>query len=64
MNGIQFIVSQMQGYRPPPSSRTELRERAAELCKSMSQRQAAKELGISHTAVGNLLREPVRRATS
>ncbi len=63
MNGIQFIVSQMQGYRPPPS-RAEMRERAAELCKSMSQRQAAIELGISRTTVANLLREPLRRATS
>jgi transposase len=57
MNGIQFIVRQMEIRRRPPTTREEMRQRVIELRQSMSQRQVALELGVSRSTVFNLLHE-------
>lgn len=57
MNGIQFIVLQIQRTKTAPSTREELRSLAVEMGRTKSQREIAKELGVSRSTVFNLLRE-------
>lgn len=54
-SGIQFMVQQMQNQ--PLGTREALRERAARLSETLSQRQIARELGVSRSTVFNLLKE-------
>lgn len=60
MNGIQSIVRQMATYQPRPTTREEMRQRVAELRKTLTQRAVATELGISQSYVLNLHHEHLR----
>lgn len=64
MNGIEFIVRQMRGYRPPPTTTAELRERIIELRKTQSARAISHELGVSITYVYTVWRNHSRRGAA
>lgn len=64
MNGIEFIVKQMRGYRPTPTTTAELRERIIELRKTQSARAISHELGVSIAYVYKVCRNRSRRGTA
>lgn len=61
MNGIQFIVRQTEQRQAVPSTREEMKARVVEPRKTMSQREVAKELGVSRSTVFNLLHEAMQK---
>jgi hypothetical protein len=60
MNGIEFIVNQMEATQLPAKTRAELRERVVRLSLTKSQREVAMEVGLSRSTVFNLLQEHLR----
>lgn len=57
MNAIEWMVRDMHGHAPIPTTRDGLRNRVLELRKTKSQREVAKDLGISRSLVFNLQHE-------
>ena len=54
MTGIQAMVRQMEARRTAPADR---HAQILALSKSMSSRKVARQIGVSHTTVNNVLRK-------